>query len=181
MTDHKPLIWLLNFKEPNSKIIRWGLWLLEYEFETIFKKGSQNVITGALTRADVNLNHNEMIPEPAPKPPYIRQTSQRISPDNKHLTVTHLKEKIRREYYKPLFDFTGCANILKQKLKPNKTCAVFADESILKTLEHVYAVIFPITQHLNKLAFSSRKYQIIANLILNSTNTLTQWAPNMLT
>lgn len=38
VTDHKPLIWLMNFKEPNSKIIRWRLQLLEYDFEIIHKK-----------------------------------------------------------------------------------------------------------------------------------------------
>lgn len=150
VTDHKPLIWLMNFKEPNSKIIRWPLQLLEYDFEIIHKKGSQNVIADALSRADVNLNHNETVPEPAPNLPksdkplndFNVQLILQISPDNKHLTVTPFKQKIRRECYKPLFDFKDCATILKQTLKPNKTCAVFTDETILKILEQVYAVYF---------------------------------------
>lgn len=150
VTDHKPLIWLMNFKEPNSKIIRWRLQLLEYEFEIVHKKGSQNVIADALSRADASLNHNETAPEPVPNFPksdkpindFNVQLVLRTSPDDKHFTVTPFKHKIRREYHKPLFGFDDCANILKQTLKPNKTCAVFADETILKMLEQVYAVYF---------------------------------------
>lgn len=70
VTDHKPLIWLMNFKEPNSKIIRWRLQLMEYNFEIIHKKGSQNVIADALSRADPNLNHNETLTVK----PHIRKT-----------------------------------------------------------------------------------------------------------
>lgn len=44
VTDHKPLLWLMSFKEPNSKLVRWKLRLLEYDYEVIYKKGSQNVV-----------------------------------------------------------------------------------------------------------------------------------------
>lgn len=123
VTDHKPLIWLMNFKEPNSKIIRWRLQLLEYDFEIIHKKGCQNVIADALSRADVNLNHNETVPEPAPNLPksdkplndFNVQLILQISPDNKHLTVTPFKQKIRRENYKPLFDFNYTQANIKAK------------------------------------------------------------------
>lgn len=49
-TDHKPLVWLFNCKEPNSKIIRWRLKLEEYNYEIQYKKGSANANADALSR-----------------------------------------------------------------------------------------------------------------------------------
>lgn len=60
VTDHRPLIWLMNFKEPGSKLIRWRLKLLEYEFEIVHKKGSQNVVADALSRINVEINCNDI-------------------------------------------------------------------------------------------------------------------------
>lgn len=31
ITNHKPLTWLMSFKEPNSKLVRWKLQLLEFD------------------------------------------------------------------------------------------------------------------------------------------------------
>lgn len=42
ITDHKPLTWLMRFKEPTSKIVRWRMQLLEYDYDVLYKKGSQN-------------------------------------------------------------------------------------------------------------------------------------------
>ncbi|KAH8294585.1 hypothetical protein KR054_008113, partial [Drosophila jambulina] len=56
VTDHKPLTWLMNFKEPNSKLVRWKLQLLEYDYEVVYKKGSQNVVADALSRVEIQTN-----------------------------------------------------------------------------------------------------------------------------
>jgi hypothetical protein len=50
VTDHKPLTWLFNLKEPNSKLIRWRLKLEEYDYEIIDKKGVKNTNADALSR-----------------------------------------------------------------------------------------------------------------------------------
>src|SRR5436190_21330777 len=39
VTDHKPLTWLFNLKEPNSKLLRWKLKLQEIDYEIEYKKG----------------------------------------------------------------------------------------------------------------------------------------------
>ena len=59
ITDHKPLTWLMSFKEPNSKLVRWKLRLLEYDYEVMYKKGSQNVIADALSRTILYVNIND--------------------------------------------------------------------------------------------------------------------------
>jgi len=55
-TDHKPLKWLMNFKEPISKLVRWKLQLNEYDYEVEYIKGSQNLEADALGRVNLKIN-----------------------------------------------------------------------------------------------------------------------------
>lgn len=58
-TDHRPLVWLFNMKEPNSKLVRWRLKLEEYNYEIIYKKGKQNVNADSLSRIKINAIETE--------------------------------------------------------------------------------------------------------------------------
>lgn len=49
-TDHRPLVYLFNLKNPSSKLFRWRLLLSEYQFKIVYKQGSQNVVADALSR-----------------------------------------------------------------------------------------------------------------------------------
>lgn len=62
VTDHKPLQWLFSLKEPNSKLVRWRLKLEEYEYDIVYKKGSLNKNSDALSRIELNANEFEDIP-----------------------------------------------------------------------------------------------------------------------
>jgi len=62
ITDHKPLVWLQNFKGQNQKLLRWKLTLSEYDYGIIYKKGSQNVIADALSRIEPNILVNGVNP-----------------------------------------------------------------------------------------------------------------------
>lgn len=53
-TDHRPLTWIMNLKEPNSKLIRWRLKLEEFDYEIIYKKGKYNTNADALSRIQIN-------------------------------------------------------------------------------------------------------------------------------
>jgi hypothetical protein len=53
VSDHKPLKWIMNVKDPGSRLIRRRLQLAEYYFEVIYKPGKQNCNADALSRVNV--------------------------------------------------------------------------------------------------------------------------------
>lgn len=54
VTDHKPLVWLMNVKDPNSRLMRWRLKLEEFDYEIVYKSGKTNTNADALSRISVN-------------------------------------------------------------------------------------------------------------------------------
>lgn len=66
VTDHKPLTWIFNVKDPSSRLLRWRLLLEEYQFNVVYKAGKKNVNADALSRYPVVGNmqkNNKEIPE----------------------------------------------------------------------------------------------------------------------
>jgi hypothetical protein len=53
VTDHRPLTWIFSVKDPSSRLLRWRLKLEEYEYEIVYKKGSNNTKADALSRIHV--------------------------------------------------------------------------------------------------------------------------------
>lgn len=56
ISDHKPLQWLMNVKEPNSRLTRWRLKLSEYNYTITYKQGKYNTNADALSRVEI---HND--------------------------------------------------------------------------------------------------------------------------
>lgn len=50
ITDHKPLTWLFNSKDPTTRLVRWRLKLEEYNYKILYKEGKQNTNADALSR-----------------------------------------------------------------------------------------------------------------------------------
>lgn len=50
LSDHRPLAWLFNLKDPLSKLARWRILLEEYDYEIRYKPGVQNSNVDALSR-----------------------------------------------------------------------------------------------------------------------------------
>ncbi|CAB0041212.1 unnamed protein product [Trichogramma brassicae] len=50
ITDHKPLVWLHNLKNPTSRLARWRERLHDYDYEIIHKSGKINLNADALSR-----------------------------------------------------------------------------------------------------------------------------------
>lgn len=53
VTDHRPLTRIFSVKDPSSRRLRWRLRLEEYDYEVIYKKGSENKNSNALSRIHV--------------------------------------------------------------------------------------------------------------------------------
>lgn len=53
-TDHKPLVWLMSLKDPNSRLVKWRLRLEEFDYEVIYKRGRDNYVADALSRIEIN-------------------------------------------------------------------------------------------------------------------------------
>jgi transposase InsO family protein len=50
VTDHKPLTWIMNVKDPGSRLLRWRIKLEEYDYEVVYRKGALNTNADALSR-----------------------------------------------------------------------------------------------------------------------------------
>ena len=50
VTDHKPLFWFQNSKDPYSRVSYWRIKLAEYDFDVVYKAGKMNVHADALSR-----------------------------------------------------------------------------------------------------------------------------------
>lgn len=62
-TDHQPLQWLHNLKDPNNRVLRWKIRLSEYEYTIQYLAGKDNVVADALSRIEVN-HLVDMVPQP---------------------------------------------------------------------------------------------------------------------
>lgn len=51
-TDHKPITSLLGGKNMNQRLYRWKLYLSQYDFEIVYKKGTTNVVADFLSRIE---------------------------------------------------------------------------------------------------------------------------------
>ena len=49
-TDHGSLSWLMNVKDPTGRLARWALQLQQYDFEILYRPGSSNGNSDALSR-----------------------------------------------------------------------------------------------------------------------------------
>jgi transposase InsO family protein len=50
VNDHKPLVWIMNVKDPGSRLMRRKIQLAEYDYEIVHKSGSHNTNADALSR-----------------------------------------------------------------------------------------------------------------------------------
>jgi hypothetical protein len=50
VSDHKQLMWIMNVKDPELRLMRWRIKLEEYDYKIVYKKGALNTNADALSR-----------------------------------------------------------------------------------------------------------------------------------
>ena len=100
VTDHKPLTWLFNLKEPNSKLVRWRLKLEEYDYEISYKKGTLNSNADALSRIEPNIDVNISSVSSSYNGPFLLSLTDNQS-NIIPTTDTHLNEFKTQFIFKP--------------------------------------------------------------------------------
>jgi hypothetical protein len=53
VTDHKPITWVFNVKDPSSRPFRWRIKLEEYDYNIVYKPGVRNTNADALSRINM--------------------------------------------------------------------------------------------------------------------------------
>lgn len=72
VTDHKPLQWVMNLKEPNTRLTRWKLKLSEYNFTVVYRQGKSNANADALSRVQINNDEiSSILVNPSEKAPSV--------------------------------------------------------------------------------------------------------------
>jgi len=56
ITDHSSLKWLMSLKNLSGRLARWSLKLQAFDYETIHRKGSENVVADTLSRREIEQN-----------------------------------------------------------------------------------------------------------------------------
>lgn len=113
-TDHRPLTYLFNLKNPSGKLYRWRLSLSEYHFKIVYKPGSQNVVADALSRIDyqpIELKSLLNEPENAVVAAITRSRAQAI--ENANASAAQMQENMsQRKNSHQFFEIEENNNIL---------------------------------------------------------------------
>lgn len=83
VTDHRPLTWLFNAKDPGGRLLRWRLKLEEYNYEIIYKPGRINSNADALSRNPVNAITHSNLNKTTYEQYFKKQFTKTISNDTK--------------------------------------------------------------------------------------------------
>jgi len=164
VTDHKPLKWLMSFKEPTSKIVRWRMQLLQYDYEILYKKGSQNLVADAFSRVEIDMNINDSNSITGTCGDTVHSADEHMD-DHIHISEKPLNDfnyQVILKYGAPIesktevifkrktiqviselsFTEQRITDILKKTLKPNRTVAIFEPTIFFNKYKRVIKNIF---------------------------------------
>lgn len=150
LTDHKPLQWIMNLKEPNSRLTRWRLKLSEYDY-TIYKKGKCNTNADALSRVEIHNEETEsMVVNPSERPPShtgSTTATAHTSTENPILEVPITDEPLNKFHRQLRFTIVGDTKRRTTATKPFDTHTRTSIQVSESNLEQ--DVINAIKEHVN--------------------------------
>jgi len=106
VTDHKPLTWIMNMKDPGSRLLRWQIKLEEYDYEVVYRKRALNTNADALSRIS-SLTGEKGAPEKKRKHVVDEETKATIlyeyhdSPVGGHRDMNKTFREIKKRYEWP--------------------------------------------------------------------------------
>lgn len=162
-TDHKPLTYALNLKDPHSKLIRYKLRLEEYDYEIRHRPGKQNVVADGLSRINQELNANETRSESSDDisahsantddGQFIQMTERPLNfyknqiileiGDRDEETYEQIFPRIfRRTITKVAFGIPFAIRLFKEYMNPNCVNCILCPEQVINTLQVAYRNYF---------------------------------------
>ena len=153
-TDHKPLIWLNNLKEPNSKLMRWKLQINEYNYEINYKEGHLNKVADCLSRIEINNTISQVVNSDNNENQSVKEINKPINFFNNQIILqkiasgaASIKNSIIHDHKRKVikakeFDETFLKSILTNHFDPQKTNAIFLDNETFGKLKIVVLTSF---------------------------------------
>ena len=166
-TDHEPLTKEIKLTDATGRVTRQRLYLEQFEFKIIYKKGKQNVVADGLSRIPtIETNLQELENEFFPNDPLyggeiinrfanqiiIRVTSEtRRSP---HIMCRIFPHHVRHVFHKPNYTKDDLENILNEYIDPTTNNGIFAPIEVIRICDET------IKEHFNnrcKIQYSNMK------------------------
>ncbi|KAL4153632.1 hypothetical protein QTP88_001465 [Uroleucon formosanum] len=111
LSDHRPLAWLFNLKDPLSKLARWRIKLEQYDYVIKYKQGVQNGNVDALSRMyTINEIKNESYNK-------LLEKFETTLIANRHAGIGKTIKKIKRQ-----FNWPGLKVDVKNYIKNCESC-----------------------------------------------------------
>jgi hypothetical protein len=182
VTDHRPLVWLFNVKDPGSRLIRWRLKLEEYDYEIVYKQGKLNSNADALSRYPVHLINNTNLNCETYEKYFKLQFTNSVSTNTEieeHLQALHLT-KYKLIVCPTSLDFDNsmpyCEEILSQIENSSEIRESEREPySVLNTTSNgkTYYFLFTKVHHYDEV-----NYKTIYDLLIKLRNTMIDQNPS---
>ena len=147
-TDHRPLVWLHNMKNPGSKSNRWRLRLSEYDYTVIYKPGKINSNADALSR-------NPVIEKEVNKLEGITETETKILDEKIKTTCSKITTKtddetiLTSKNLKQVLDIDGTVQALDFDSETSLADSNFSSNQIL--IQKSFSLFAPNNEYENNL------------------------------
>lgn len=183
VTDHKPLTWIFNVKDPSSRLMRWRLKLEEYEYTVVYKKGKHNTNADALSRIHMNeVEENEQ----KHRQEILKEFHQCPLGGHEGMNRTYQRIKMYHDWEgmkKDIEDYIRqCESCQKNKITQHKTrlplVLTTTPDSVFEKVCLDIVGPLPVTTHTNKyiLTFQDElsKYTVAIPIEQQDANTVAQ-------